>query len=79
MINIVIDREFFMFIFCLVFGCVGSLVLLCVSVLVCVEILVLLIENLVLFNMVVNGGNYVKDDGISGISIDIVCVVCECV
>ncbi|MFP9003057.1 substrate-binding periplasmic protein, partial [Pseudomonas aeruginosa] len=39
--------------------------------------LVLLTENLVPFNMAVNGGNYAKDDGISGISTDTVRAACE--
>ncbi|MBE1188353.1 amino acid ABC transporter substrate-binding protein, partial [Escherichia coli] len=46
--------------------------LLCASALARAETLVLLTENLVPFNMAVNGGNYAKDDGISGISTDTV-------
>lgn len=66
-----------MSIFRLALGCVGSLALLCASALARAETLVLLTENLVPFNMAVNGGNYAKDDGISGISTDTVRAACE--
>ena len=46
-----------MSIFRLALGCVGSLALLCASALARAETLVLLTENLVPFNMAVNGGN----------------------
>lgn len=66
-----------MSIFRLALGCVGSLALLCASALARAETLVLLTENLVPFNMAVNGGNYAKNDGISGISTDTVRAACE--
>ncbi|MFP9006669.1 sensor histidine kinase N-terminal domain-containing protein, partial [Pseudomonas aeruginosa] len=58
-------------------GLLGSLALLCASALARAATLVLLTENLVPFNMAVNGGNYAKDDGISGISTDTVRAACE--
>ena len=64
-------------IFRLALGCVGSLALLCASALARAETLVLLTENLVPFSMAVNGGNFAKNDGISGISTDTVRAACE--
>ncbi|MET1079618.1 MAG: ABC transporter substrate-binding protein [Pseudomonas sp.] len=56
---------------------IAVFLLLCGSSLTRAESLVLLTENLAPFNMAVNGSNFAKDDGVSGISTDTVRAVCE--
>ena len=41
------------------------------------ESLVLLTENLPPFNMAVSGGNFARDDGITGISAETMRLVCQ--